>query len=104
MEVLLLLNTSLIEVSGMRDSADKSFINNAVVSCRIKDRAGTDLTGETWPVTLSYVAASDGVYRGVVAAALNLVVNQVYTLEITATSGGNQGFWAVPVKAITRTR
>jgi len=103
MEVLFISNTNLLEIKGLRNAADLSIINDATLVATIKDKAGVPLVGENWPITLDYVAGSEGVYQGLASDLLEIVLNDVYTAEITATRGGDKGFWKVPVRARNRT-
>jgi hypothetical protein len=94
---LFILNDTVVEVRGLANGITSAYVNDATVSVTIKDLAGTVVTGITLPVTLSYVAASDGIYRGVLDKALVLSPGLTYFAEITATNGdGLDGFWRVP--------
>ncbi len=78
---------NLLELDGLQDALTLAFINNATVTARVLDRAGTEVTGQTWPLTLGYVAASDGDYRGNLSDTLALDKGQVVTVEIIADGG-----------------
>ena len=65
-------NSYYIKITGLKNKKDDSFINDAVVTARVQDQDGSDVTGETWPVTMSYIAASDGEYDVTVTSALSL--------------------------------
>lgn len=86
-------NTLLVEVDGLRNAADDSYVNDATVAVSIKDADGANLSGETWPVILPYVAGSDGKYRAAVSSGLVVAIGDVITLFFTATSAGLDAEW-----------
>lgn len=97
-------NTILVTLSGLSDARDDSPVNDATVTATLLDTAGEEVTGETWPVALAYVADSDGDYRGVVSNAVELTERRRYTLRIEATRAGlGSGEWEIPVRALDRT-
>ena len=80
-----------------------AYINNATVSVTLKDRAGADVAGESWPLAMNYVAGSNGVYRATLAFALALQDGKPFTAEIIADGGlGLRGGWSFPLKARLR--
>jgi hypothetical protein len=60
-------------------------INTAAVIATLKDAGGAEVPGETWPVTLTYITASAGVYRRQLGANVQLEIGQKYTVEFQAT-------------------
>ena len=52
-----------IELTGLTDQSDDSYVNDATVTGQLKTRAGVN---QGSAVTLSYIAASDGNYAGTV--------------------------------------
>ncbi len=97
-------NDNYLTLSGLQDALDTAnYINDAVVTVTIVDADGGELAGETWPLTMSYVSASNGVYRVKLPYTLSgLTDNDLLTAQITATGGGLRGYWAVPVQAEDR--
>lgn len=96
-------NDNQLRVDGLRD-ADDTYINNATVTCTgVTDADGNAVSGDSFPKTLSYVAASDGNYRGTLQQTLALVAGETYTATITADGGGLQASFAVPFTARART-
>ena len=62
---------------------------------------GTEITGESWPVTLSH--NSGGIYQYTLADDIALTEHYWYDVEISATgSGGEKGKWNARVKAEAR--
>lgn len=63
-EVIRISSDNLFEVVGLRD-ADQAFVNDATIELTLLTAIdGSELTGQSWPLVLGYVASSDGVYRG----------------------------------------
>jgi hypothetical protein len=96
-------NTNLLELSGLKNVAAGTFINDATVTVTVK-KAGTNVAGASWPLTMDYVAASDGIYRAVLSEDLALVARTHYTAFIDADGGdGRVGHWEFDFRAETRT-
>ena len=60
---------------------------------------------QTFPLTMAYVAASNGIYRGTLQKELDLstVVGTIYYAEITADGPvGERGFWRFQVEVRDR--
>jgi hypothetical protein len=91
------LNDSLIDLTGLKDDSTGSFVTNATVTAVVK-KAGVNVTGQSWPLTLTYITASDGNYRGILEAALNVSVGDRLTLEVTVDAGsGREAFFSIPL-------
>lgn len=89
MEVLLIGNDQTIKVLGLKDEVSGDFINGlTTVTARVKNKDGSSVAGENWPITLEYVTDSDGDYQGNLDDALKLVNNRLYTVEISVDGGG----------------
>lgn len=87
-------NTNMLELLGLRSEVEATYINNATVTVTIKDAAGSPISGETWPLALDYVTASDGDYLAILSHTLPLVANHWYTAVIDANGGaGRIGRW-----------
>lgn len=87
-------NTNLVELSGLKSAIEDTFINDATVRLTVKDEDGTSITGQTWPATLTYVASSDGVYRGIIEDDVALIDGTTYYAHIDANAGTNRiGHW-----------
>ncbi len=81
---------NLLEWDKMTRADTGAYVNNATVSFALKDSTGAAVTNGTG--ALSYVAASNGKYQGVLPATAAIVAGQFYTLELTAASGADDGF------------
>lgn len=76
-------------------------VSGAVVKAVVKDLAtGTQVTGETWPLTLPEI--TPGFYKGVPNVAMNILNGVFYVVEVTATAAEGEAFWETP--ALGRTR
>ena len=102
LEVLYIDNDLVVEVNGLQEPTESAYQNSATVTCTIQDRSGTAVSGVSWPLTLSYVAASDGIYRGTVDSTASFVEGAQYEAVITAVSGTLDAKWTVPCIANTR--
>ena len=90
-------NDTLFEVNGLQNALDSTYQNSATVTMTIKDSAGTEVTGISWPLTFSYVAASNGNYNVTVDKAISVSQGARYFAEITAAQAGVDGFWRIPL-------
>ena len=97
-EILAYKSDNLIEVSGLKNRALDTFINNANVTVTLKDKDGAEVVGETWPLTLDKVAGTDGLYRASLKDTLTLGLNEKVTAEVNADGGtGLQSYWEKPL-------
>ena len=90
---------NVVQLGGFQNAIDSTYLNAATVTCTIKDTSGNEVSGISWPVTLDYVAASDGIYRATIDKAITLTFGNIYYVEITATESGIDGFWRIPIHA-----
>lgn len=106
MDVLTLYQGSdmLLELEGLSDEASGAILNGATVTCTLKDSAGVNVVGETWPKAMAYVASSDGVYRAALSNTLTVTAGGRYTADILAINAGQRAVWRVDVLCKTRRR
>ena len=97
-DLLYLQNDNDIKISGLRDSDSGSYLNAETLTYAIVNEAGTTVTGATG--TLTYQAASDGDYLGVVDASVMVLTGTVpftltgtFFVEVTVSGSGYDGFW-----------
>lgn len=95
-------NTMNVLLSGLQFEGEAGYINDAVATVSIFNSNGTEVTGETWPLALDYVAASNGDYEAVLNEDLALVKNKTYTVEVIAEKDGNEGKWRETAVATDR--
>jgi len=100
-ESLYIDSDNLVTLDALYDNAAAAYVNDATVTVTLTDRAGNEVSGETWPVTLNYVAGSDGKYRGTLSDTLSITAYSQYTAKVIADGGpGSKATWYVPVRAI----
>lgn len=66
--VLYLLTDNPIRVEGLFSESSQAYVNDATVQLTLHHDAadGDEVAGQAWPLTLDYVAGSDGDYLGTV--------------------------------------
>ncbi len=102
-ELLLQANDNILELDGLKNDATSAFINDAAVTVTLVDSDDVDVVGQTWPTTMLYVAASDGIYRATLQDVITLEPDAKYTAKVTANGGaGLLGFFELPVVARIR--
>lgn len=99
-------NTNILELLELRDGLTGAYINDASVAVTtIEDEDGNavfPLSGS--PITMDYVASSDGNYRAVLDATLPLSAGVCYIAHIDADAGPDRiGHWEFRFKPLTRT-
>jgi hypothetical protein len=103
MDVAFYQNDNLLEILGLQDAASGAWLNAATVTATIVDRAGVNVTGFTQPLSLAYVAASNGDYRATLPDEAALLDGRKYTAKISADAGaGLKGYWEFPFICKTR--
>lgn len=103
--VLLPNNTMQIELRNLKNKVTGLFVSNATVQiASIKDAVSDiTVTGLTYPIAMTYVPKSRGVYRGKVSAGAAIVEGHTYTLAITAAdAAGSSARWSIDVPARVR--
>ena len=97
-------NSNLVELNGLKDKSADAYMNTASVRLTLFEPGGvTEVASATWPLALTYVTSSNGIYRGSITNLANFVEGHIYRAVVTASvSGGLVGKWNVPTKAITR--
>ncbi len=102
-ELVFQANDNILELEGLKNDATGAFINDATVTVTLVDSNDVNVVGQTWPTTLLFVAASDGIYRATLQDVITLVPDAKYTAKVTANGGaGLLGFFELPVVARIR--
>ena len=97
-------NSNILDLIGLKSAVEGTFINDATVTVTVKDSAGADVAGVSWPVTMAYVAASNGDYRATLSELITFLHKKNYRAFIEADGGaGLIGHWEFPFKSETRT-
>lgn len=99
-------NTNLLTLSGLKSQVEGTFVNDATVEVTITDLAGNVMTGTGWPtfpLSMPYVATSDGDYRAVLADTIPFTAGKPYLAKIDANAGVNRiGQWKFQFTPETR--
>lgn len=97
-------NTNVLELTGLHSAIEAAYINDAAVTVTLKDADDVAVTGAVWPMTMDYVAGTNGNYRAILADALPLVAREKYTAYIEADGGADRiGRWTFSFKPAART-
>ncbi len=97
-------NTNVLELLGLKSAIEDEFVNDATVTVTVKNKAGENVTGQTWPTTMDYVAASEGDYRAILEDDLKLEAGKDHTAFIEVDAGADRvGHWEYKFKPIVRT-
>lgn len=103
MPAIYVANDNLLTVDLLRDERDAAgvYITTGTVSAQIKDMAGANVGGA---ITLSYVAASNGKWQGVIEDDVAIVANTRYVLHLDiAASSDRVAHLEIPATALRRT-
>ncbi len=93
-------NDNFVEVKNLRNAISGTFLNAATVRVTIKNTAGVEVSlpsGESFPKTMDYVAASDGIYRTTFDATTGFVAGTKYIATITASEGTLDAEWTIDI-------
>lgn len=106
--VLWVGNDNVVEVRDLKSSASGAFQNSKTVEVTLYDADDAEvdvLSGSiTWPLSMSYVSSSDGVYQATLPDTLDLTEGAFYTAIITADAGaGLYAKWTRSYQAKKRT-
>lgn len=108
-------NDNTVEWTWLAGSADGAYINDGTVTFSLY--SGYSLNPATGalttpggsvnalvygPVTMTYVAGSNGKYQGKLAASVALDTSLRYTIQIDAVAGGHTARRSIPVTVVDR--
>ncbi len=99
-ETIYIENATLIKLTGLMDLSNSSYNTSATVLATLKTTSGTNVVGQSWPLTLTH--QSSGTYQGTLTSSLDLSgVN--YKLEVTVNSGSDgAAFYDIDARAKRR--
>lgn len=95
-------NDNLIELDELKNDAADTFVNDAVVTCTMRDSDGVEISGESWPLSMAYVSGSDGKYRATLDDGLVVSVGDVVTVQVDAVGDSLTAQWIDTVEAMAR--
>lgn len=87
---LLVSTDNIVEIDGLQDQSDSSYINDATVTVTLLDAGDNEVSGQSWPLTMSYVSGSNGKYRATLIDTLSLKANRRYLAKIEADGGSGR--------------
>lgn len=92
--IVYVANTNVIELSGLKSAIENEFIDDAMVTLTVKDESGAAVVGQAWPAVLAFVAASAGLYRGIIEDDVAMTAGTTYYAHIDADAGADRkGHW-----------
>ena len=96
-------NTNLLTLLHLQDEITDEYIDDADVEVTVTTEAGVAVGGVTWPLTMLYVAGTDGNYRVALAADMELTAGDCYIAVIDADAGPDLvGHWEFHFTPLTR--
>jgi hypothetical protein len=101
-------NDNVVRLSGasailVSTGATTFLTSGATVTFRLQTLDLVDVAGETWPVTMSYIAGSDGDFIGVLRESVSLTPDQEYYFVGVVDNGADQrGSWRLLLRAQRR--
>lgn len=96
-------NTNILEVRGLQEAISGDYANGATVSVTIVDECGTAVSGQSWPIAMSYVSGSNGDYRATIPNTVQLTAGRTYFAQVSANAGANKiGFWRHKFRPVSR--
>jgi hypothetical protein len=95
------LNDLTLLITGLYNDVDDTYLNAATVTATLYDGAGAAVSGFT-SIGLSYIAASNGNYRGMVPESFNPALGDEYVLKIDAVQGSSVLHVEIPTSVRVR--
>ena len=102
MDLFYYLNDNLVELDGLTNEATGAYINDATVTVTLTDTAGTQIAGETWPLTMGYVSGSNGKYRATLEDTLTVTLGQMLVATVNTLGDGLTGRWVSRPRVVER--
>lgn len=97
-------NTNVLEVRGLQEAISGDYVNSgATVTVTVVNDCGAAVSGVSWPVSMQYVAGTNGDYRAIIPSSASFSSGEVYFAEISANAGVNKiGFWRHKFRPVNR--
>lgn len=107
MNLLYVLNDNLLIADRLRDIASFAdtglYENTATVQVTVVDSDGNELSGQSWPLALPYVAGSDGKYQVTLEEDLPIADGEKYVGEVDAeVTPDIKAHWKAELKVVER--
>ena len=101
MDVLLLQNDMVCEVSGLQNAVTGESLIAATVTVTVSDLDSVEVPGVAWPV--SAIGDGAGTFRATLPDAMSLTLGRRYRIDIDADAGGGlRGHWVRSARALNR--
>lgn len=99
---MLTINDQCITLSGLKDKITAAFVNDATVAVTVS-KDGSNVSGETWPLSMAYISASDGDYRAVLTSLLDIAVGDSVIIDVSVlTAGGGVANFSLEDRVTSR--
>lgn len=95
-------NDNLVTIDELKNVSDGSYINDATVTMTLKDSSDVGVANGSWPVTLAYVASSNGKYQGVLQDGITTTSGSNYVLHVDVIGDNLKAHWEITLTARTR--
>jgi len=86
-EQLLINNDMEIRVEGLQDQ-EGTYYDNADLELTLETLDGSEVSGQTWPVSMSYVSGTDATYKATIQDTVDISEGQAYIAHIVGSAGG----------------
>lgn len=93
---LRLKSDNLLVLENLKDELEDlkgntAWVNNATVSVTLYDGKDedTEISGQSWPVTMSYISGSDGTYAATLEDGLSVARGDLVWVTATADAGSD---------------
>jgi len=94
-------SSNVLEVQKLKNKVTDTYLDAAAtVEVTLLDPSGAPVAGSTWPVALAYVAASEGLFRGILPPAVAVVAGEWYEVQLNITSGSLSSVRRIPLRAV----
>lgn len=102
-DILLIANTNMIWIEGLKNDVTAAFVNDATCSIvEVLDSDDAAISGST-NILMTYKTSSDGRYYGALPYTVSLTENATYTVHVLAIDGtGQRADWRRSVRAVYR--
>src|SRR6266851_3644669 len=97
-EILSISSDNLVRLDLLTNTSTGAYINNAAVTFTLKDSTGAVFGGQS-NVSMTNVSGQNGRYEGTLPNTVALVLDALYTLEVTAVGAGYTLFRKLSCKA-----
>ena len=98
-----LLRGTRLRTVNLTTGLEEYLTGAATVTVTVLDSAGVAVTGETWPLALTYIAGSQGGFLGVLRNELAWTAGDLCTAVVVVDAGADQhGEFTLPLQVLQR--